>query len=47
MLHTKKHPTEFEKNVVSVEHPVGVVAPGTGVAPKVAPTKPPGFPTGT
>ena len=31
---------------ISVGHPVGVGAPGTGVAPKIAPTPPLGFPTG-
>ena len=31
---------------VSVGHPVGVGAPGTGVAPNFAPTPPLGFPTG-
>ena len=48
ILHTKKHQTELgKKKVVSVGHPVGVGAPGTGVARKVAPTPPLGFPTGT
>ena len=48
LSYTKKYPTEPEKKkVVIMGHPVGVGAPGTGVAPKVAPTRPLGFPTGT
>ena len=34
----------MKKKIVSVGHPVGVGAPGTGVAPKIAPTGPLGFP---
>ena len=37
----------LKKTLVSVGHPVGVGAPGTGVARKVAPPRPLGFPTGT
>ena len=36
----------LKKKIVSVGHPVGVVAPGTGVAANFAPTRPLGFPTG-
>ena len=46
--YTRKNTQQsLKKEIVSVRHPVGVGAPGTGVAPKVAPTRPLGFPTGT
>ena len=48
--YTRKNTQQsWGEKVVSVGHPVGVGvgAPGTGVARKVAPTPPLGFPTGT
>ena len=46
--YTRKNTQQsLKERFVSVGHPVGVGAPGTGVAPKIAPTRPLGFPTGT
>ena len=48
MLHTRKNTQQsLKKIIVNVGHPVGVGALGIGIAPNFAPTRPPGFPTGT
>ena len=52
LTHTKQYYSRkntqqsLKRHVVSVGHPVGVSAPGTGVAANFAPTPPLGFPTG-